>query len=148
MAQHGGYRKPSNPAPASGPGKMSRRTDGGPAQAAKYVSGLEYGGGEELMTAQQAAPMAAAGTGPVPQGDLGMLQQSPQGLFDPTERPLTQGQPFGEGAGPEVLATGGEPAPTRDKLMAALPMLMKVAESPTSSPELRALVTYLRAQQR
>jgi hypothetical protein len=145
MAQHGGYRKPSNPAPASGPGKMSRRTDGGPAQAARYVEGQPYGGGEELMTAQQAAPMAAAGTGPVPQGDLAMLQQSPQGLFDPTERPLTQGQPFGEGAGPEVLATA-EPAPTQNKLMAALPILMKAAERSDASPELRALVIYLQAK--
>jgi hypothetical protein len=125
---------------------MSKRTDGGPAQPARYVSDQPYGEGQELMTTQQAAPMAAAGTtGSVPAGDMGMLAQAPQGLFDPTDRPLTQGQPFGEGAGPEVLATG-EPAPTRKELMASLPMLMMEAERADASPELRALVTYLQAQ--
>jgi hypothetical protein len=127
---------------------MSQRTDGGPAsQAARYVSDQPYGEGQELMTQQGAAPMAAAGTGAVPQGDLAMLQQPRAGMFDPTDRPLTQGQPFGEGAGPEVLATGGEPAPPQmKKLMEALPYLMKVAERRDATPDLRALVIYLQAK--
>lgn len=137
----GGYQQPSSPAPVSGPGRLARRTDG--AQPARYVSDLPYGEGQELMSQQQAAPMAESAG--VPAGDLALLQQSPQALFDSTDRPLTQGQPFGEGAGPEVLATAN-PAPTRNKLTAALPMLMKAAEKPDASPELRALVTFLRSQ--
>ncbi len=42
MAEQGGYRAPSSPAPVSGPGALSQRTDGGPTQGAKYVSGLPY----------------------------------------------------------------------------------------------------------
>ncbi len=34
MEQQGGYRKPNNPAPVSGPGSLSQRTDGGPTQPA------------------------------------------------------------------------------------------------------------------
>ena len=47
MALQGGYRKPENPAPSSGPGALSQRTDGGPAQGAKYIPGLPYGQGQE-----------------------------------------------------------------------------------------------------
>ena len=58
----GGYRKPTNPAPVSGPGSLSKRTDGGPAdtQAAKYISGLPYGEGQAMMDIQNSAPLAAA----------------------------------------------------------------------------------------
>jgi hypothetical protein len=58
VAQQGGYRKPTNPAPVSGPGSLSQRTDGGPTQPAKYISGLPYGQGQETYDNQVAAPMA------------------------------------------------------------------------------------------
>ena len=32
MPEHGGKRTPGNPAPVSGPGQLSQRTDGGPQQ--------------------------------------------------------------------------------------------------------------------
>ena len=59
MAGKGGYQAPTNPAPVSGPGALSQRTDGGPAdsQAAQYVSGLPYGEGQAFMAQQQAAPL-------------------------------------------------------------------------------------------
>lgn len=144
MADHGGYRKPANPAPVSGPGRLSKRTDGG--QPARYVSGMDYGEGQELMDQQEAAPMADSSQ--IPPADMAMLARPQQGLFDPSPegRPFTQGMPFGEGAGPEALATANA-GPSRNKLVAALPMLMRAAEKPDSSPELRALVTFLRSQQ-
>ena len=40
---HGGYRKPEHPAPASGPGRLSKRTDGGPGQKLANYTGLDYG---------------------------------------------------------------------------------------------------------
>ena len=62
MAQQGGYRQPSNPAPVSGPGALSKRTDGGPidglkpsTQAPKYMPGLGYGKGGENMANEQSA---------------------------------------------------------------------------------------------
>lgn len=55
--QQGGYRKPANPAVASGPGALSQRTDGSPSQPATYISGLPQGQGQETYDQQVAAPM-------------------------------------------------------------------------------------------
>lgn len=96
MAQRGGYRKPNNPAPVSGPGSLSQRTDGGPTQPATYISGLPYGQGQETYANQVAAPMAG---NPVPQMEM------PTPLMAPTARPnepITTGVDIGAGAGSEV----------------------------------------------
>lgn len=101
MAQQGGYRKPENPAPMSGPGALSQRTDGGPAQGAKYISGLPYGQGQETYNQQTAAPMAAAEPAPTAPTLPPMMS-----LNDPTQRPdepLTAGLDIGEGPGSEVM---------------------------------------------
>lgn len=39
----GGPRRPTNPAPVSGPGAMSKRTDGGPAQKLRDLPDAQYG---------------------------------------------------------------------------------------------------------
>jgi hypothetical protein len=89
----GGYRAPSNPAPISGPGALSQRTDGGPTQGAKYVSGLPYGQGQETFSNQVAAPMA---------GNPFTAMDMPTELMAPTSRPnepITSGIDIGEGPG-------------------------------------------------
>ena len=110
MAQQGGYRKPENPAPASGPGALSQRTDGGPAQGAKYMSGLPYG--ENTMDQQTAAPMAGKAEVPsTPQISM------PTSLMAPTERPndpVTSGIDLG--AGPNSSALG---LPTEEPTLAS-----------------------------
>ena len=103
--QHGGYRRPSSPAPASGPGALSRRTDG---QGARYMAGGEYGEGQEMMDLQTSAPMSKAPAPPRPSRSRGAGQiveegMRPTPLFAPTERPdepITAGAPFGPGPGP------------------------------------------------
>jgi hypothetical protein len=55
--EQGGYRKPTNPAVASGPGALSQRTDGSPSQPATYISGLPQGQGQATFDQQVAAPM-------------------------------------------------------------------------------------------
>lgn len=90
---HGGYRRPEKPAPVSGPGSMSKRTDGGPTQPVQEVGGFEYGGRQDFADIQGGAPMA--GSEPV--------KATP--LFSPTERPdepITAGAPIGAGPGPAV----------------------------------------------
>ena len=97
MAQQGGYRKPTNPAPISGPGALSQRTDGGPTQPAKYISGLPYGEGQETYSNQVAAKMAG---NPVPQMEL------PTALLAQTSRPsepITSGIDRGNGVGSEAM---------------------------------------------
>ena len=104
--QRGGYRRPAKPAPVSGPGALSRRTDGGPSQGARYMRGGAYGEGQEMMGLQQAAPMAAEPkqrasaprkVAPVPITPLTAPTQRP-------DEPITTGNPLGAGPGPEVLS--------------------------------------------
>jgi len=101
-APQGGYRQPSNPAPVSGPGALSQRTDGGAlegmTQPAKYISGLPWGEGQATYDQQTSAPMAG-GSSPV------MPDVTP--LMAPTKRPnepVTMGNDMGAGAGSEALA--------------------------------------------
>lgn len=96
MAERGGYRTPSNPAPVSGPGALSQRTDGGPTQGATYISGLPYGEGQQTYANQVAAPM---------QGN-NFAMEMPTPLMAPTVRPnepITSGVDIGDGPGSEVM---------------------------------------------
>lgn len=53
----GGYRRPSSPAPVSGPGALSQRTDGGPGQPVRTPTGGQYGEAQALTQMQQGAPL-------------------------------------------------------------------------------------------
>jgi len=103
----GGYRVPSNPAAVSGPGALSQRTDGGPTQGAKYVSGLPYGQGQQTYSNQVAAPMAGNSMGASAMGDSGLVQmEMPTELMAPTTRPnepVSSGVDIGDGPGSEVM---------------------------------------------
>jgi hypothetical protein len=107
MAEQGGYRAPSNPAAVSGPGALSQRTDGGPTQGAKYMSGLPYGQGQENYSNQVAAPMAGNTMGASATGGSGLVQmEMPTELMAATSRPneaITSGIDFGDGPGSEVM---------------------------------------------
>ena len=104
--QQGGYRQPNNPAPVSGPGALSQRTDGGAqegmrspmqTQAPKYMPGLGYGQGGENMANEQAAPLAGNPTPNLP---------PLAGLYAPTARPnepITAGLDVGPGPGSEAM---------------------------------------------
>ena len=118
----GGYRQPSNPAPVSGPGALSQRTDG---QGAKYMAGGQYGEGQEMMDLQTSAPMSKAPEQPrmrQPRSGRQVVEEGmrPTPLFAPTERtnePITAGAPFGPGPGPAVRrAPTGRLAETLSRL--------------------------------
>lgn len=100
---HGGMRRPASPAPVSGPGALSQRTDG---QGARYIAGGEYGEGQEMMDLQTSAPMSKAPAAPRPRTGRQVVSEEmapPTPLFAPTERPdepITAGAPFGPGPGP------------------------------------------------
>lgn len=103
---HGGYRQPNNPAPVSGPGALSRRTDGGATegmqkpqqtQAPKYMAGLGYGEGGN-MEQQSGAAMQGSDLQPMPRPIVP--------LDAPTmrpEEPITTGINIGAGAGSESM---------------------------------------------
>lgn len=115
MAERGGYRKPENPAPVSGPGSLSQRTDGGPTQPAMYISGLPYGQGQETYNQQTAAPMAGS-------PEL-VQQQLPNivGLEEPTQfpdQPISFGADWGAGPGlSSVIPQGPSLLQTVEKAM-------------------------------
>lgn len=145
MAQQGGYRQPNNPAPVSGPGAMSQRTDGGPAdtQAAKYISGLPYGEGQAMMDIQGSAPMAAAPQMPAPAPVVP--------LSAPTQRagePVTSGADVGPGPDMSSLGLGAKDfaadEQARATLISYMPALLQVASQPGTSPETRNIIRRLR----
>lgn len=119
MAGHGGPRKPAHPAPVSGPGRLSRRTDGGPTQALSVASGLPYGDRQGLLDSEKTAGMAAADpapstpkiqVGPPPQnggpGQGAPPQMTPFGA--PTQNPnepVTNGVDIGAGQGSDAIQT-------------------------------------------
>ena len=130
----GGMRRPQNPAPVSGPGQLSQRTDGGPQQVLSDVSGLAYGENQGMEDLQAAAPMSASGQATARatrRGGAGRATQRAAGmgatpLFAPTQRPdepVTAGAPFGPGAGPTAaqMPAPGELANTVRKMVGADP---------------------------
>jgi len=124
---HGGSRTPAKPAAVSGPGSLSKRTDGGgPKQVISVAPGQAYGDAKQQHADEALVPMGAATPLPnVPAQQLsnpggGAPQQSPAyqgGDFGaPTNRPnepVTHGSPIGPGGGPEALQLGpGNPGAT------------------------------------
>jgi hypothetical protein len=105
----GGYRQPNNPAPVSGPGALSQRTDGGAiegmTQPQQQYTGFAYG--ENSAIAEQQSGASLAGTG-FPDFNFTPLNA-------PTERPnqpVTAGIDIGEGGGSELMAGMPNYAPT------------------------------------
>ena len=109
--RQGGMRRPQNPAPVSGPGQLSQRTDGGPQQVLSDVSGMPYGENQAMEAIQAMAPMSASPSAASPRArsrqagstgrQAGGMSATP--LFAPTQRPdepVTAGAPFGPGPGP------------------------------------------------
>jgi len=133
MAGKGGYQAPANPAPVSGPGALSQRTDGGPAdtQAAQYVSGLPYGEGQALMATQQSAPMSAAPQAPAPAPIVPLHAPS---IGDGI--PVTSGADAGAGPG---MASLNLPSPATTNYQDAKSMLQAMSKSPNASPALQYL---------
>lgn len=134
MAGKGGYQAPRNPAPVSGPGKLSKRTDGGPGskQAQRWVPTDDYGGATEMQQIQQGAPM---------RGDV--MPAEPIPFNAPTQRPdepITAGAPFGPGPGPDPRQV----RPADDDVAAAI----RVAYSLYPSPQLAQMVADLDKQGR
>lgn len=153
--QRGGYRKPTNPAPVSGPGALSKRTDG---QPARYAAGMAYGEGQDFYELQTQAPMSSATPAPasLPLNQGSALANYAKEVipFDaPTQypdEPMTTGLRTGAGAGPEILSTPAMIAAQNSedvaRLMAVLPIYARIAESPNASNAMRNFYRYLRSQ--
>lgn len=149
MTGRGGYQPPSRPAPVSGPGQLSRRTDGGPSQPIRVPTGGSYGDATNLQSLQQAAPLAQSPGGDAAPGLLGGLPL-PQGAgFDqPTQMPdtpVTDGAALGPGADTAALGVTDAQDADLQKLITYLPVFEAMANVPGSSRSARNLVRELKA---
>ena len=147
----GGKRTPRNPAPVSGPGQLSQRTDGGPQQTLATMTGMPYGENAEFNTMQSQAPLSAAGqtTARAPRPKAGRGGgQGPVPLFSPTQRPdepVTAGAPFGPGEGPYVPLNSSQQAISDAAVIGKyLPDLMRIAEDPGTPDGFKRFVRYVR----
>jgi hypothetical protein len=152
---HGGPRTPAHPAPVSGPGALSQRTDGGPGSKTQPIAKLPdagYGEQAQFRSIQAGAPIqkvAAPGSGApsgVPSGPL------PPPLDAPTSRadePITAGVDMGAGPGSDVLGLFDPSKMTENDIRymkAYLPTLQYIVDSnPHADTITRALVRSLRA---
>lgn len=148
MAQ-GGYRQPNNPAPVSGPGALSRRTDGGGPgnqQPVRVPTGGSYGDATQLQKLQQAAPLAATPGGEEAQ-PMGLPLPSGPAFGAPTaqaETPVTDGAALGAGAGLEALGLASQRDADMERLIQYLPVFEHMASVPNASRGVRNLVRQLK----
>lgn len=147
----GGYRRPSNPAPVSGPGALSRRTDG--RQPVMSLPDAKYGEQAAYKAAQQAAPMSASAGGmgagaaaPAVGPDLSNVVPFGAPSQRPDE-PIQAGLPMGPGAGSTLAPQQPTLSPEDVKrLQPYIPTLVLLASQEDSSPATKQFVRQLRAE--
>lgn len=139
---HGGYRQPSNPAPVSGPGALSRRTDGGPTQPTRVAPGGEYGSRQEMESIQSGAPMQGGGgdtAPPPPTIPLDAESQAPN-------EPITAGADAGEGLSMSAAGIYTDDDATLEQLAPLVRSLEMAANLPSATPQTRSFVRALKAR--
>ena len=150
----GGYRKPNNPAPVSGPGSLSQRTDGGPSnpniQPAQNVTDLPWGQGQEFYNTQVSGNDALRKIEQTNTPATGFTESAPSQsiipLNSPTQwkdTPVTDGVDAGEGRG---MAALGLPAQEITNYMSAKDMITSLASNPNASPQLKFLAQQIGRQ--
>lgn len=125
----GGYQRPTNPAPVSGVGRNSRRTDGRP--NIRDLPDAQYGENIDYVGVQQAG-VAAASAGPV--GESAPLPASFTTPSTNPDVPVTSGAEYGAGPGAGSLgfAPDGNTADAQD-LRKYWPVIIKAADSDVPS---------------
>lgn len=123
---HGGYRQPTNPSPVSGPGKLSRRTDG-----------------------PMHAPVPGS-TGPAPEQARPAIDPSVLTPLDAESQrpfePVTAGMSGGPGAGPALPPGIDMSEADRERLRSYLPVFLFQASQPEASSAFKQYVRQLRAE--
>jgi hypothetical protein len=121
-------------------------------QPSRYISGMPYGQGQQLMQQQKSAPMSApqvqgeAMNAPMSAGPMDKLRT----LLDDTTNPLepqSTGIDFGRGAGsetmPQNLVSDSRPLENQTIIKKYLPAFANAAKSKDAPDSFKALVNYL-----
>lgn len=142
----GGFRPT---APQNNPANISATGGNGQSgkQPMRYVSGLPYGQGQEMMAQQASAPMAKAA--PAASGQLPQLRD----LLSPTafpEEPITAGVDYGPGPGSDVLPKNIDANTRPDENKAIIdkymPALLQAAQMDDAPDSYKRFVNYLLGQ--
>jgi hypothetical protein len=145
MAGPGGYRAPANPAPVSGPGALSQRTDG--RQPIMDLPDAGYGENAQFRQDQAGAALpqsnapsspaiSGAGAGPAaPPPEMNAPQPLSAGTLNP-DQPVTHGADAGDGPG---LASLNLQSPVQQQYQSAHDMITSLAMNPNASPALQYL---------
>ncbi len=141
MATHGGYRAPAKPAPVSGPGAHSQRTDG--RQPIADLPDAAYGEDATFRELQKGAPLAQAspataqGAGGI---DLSSVIPMAASSGQPGT-PVTDGADAGAGASSAALQLADSPdAIDAQHFRQYWPALQQIADDPNATPGTRAWV--------
>lgn len=140
MAGVGGYQAPANPAPVSGPGALSRRTDG--RQPIMDLPDAGYGENTQFRADQAGAAMPQTQAPPSPSGGGGAPAPQPNpptplsaGSVMP-DQSVTHGADSGPGPGTASL---GLVNPVQSQYQSASDLIQTLASNPNASPALRYL---------
>jgi len=142
----GGYRptasqnNPANISATGGNGQSGK-------QPMRYVSGLPYGQGQEMMAQQASAPMAQAA--PAASPALPQLRD----LMSPTafpDEPITAGVDYGPGPGSDVLPknidANTRPDENRAIINKYMPALLQAAQMEDAPDSYKRFVNFLMVQ--
>lgn len=139
---------PARPAMVSGPGQLSRRTDGGPNQKLRELPDAQYGEAKTFRDLQKGAPLAqtpqSGQASPTNNGRPTAVKPNLTPLSAPStnpDEPVTTGAALGPGAGPEAL---GINQPGADYSNARNVLTSVIAAS--GSTEAQALLNSLASQ--
>jgi hypothetical protein len=143
MAAQGGYRKPGNPAPVSGPGALSKRTDG------RVAEGFAYGMNKQINEQAAGAPLAKIAQTVARPMNVAPSQPPITTLTEPTmnpDEPVTAGINMGAGPGAEALmlpSNADNNAEFNKSISSYYPVLSFVASRPNTSAETRRALSIL-----
>jgi len=141
---------PADPAPASGPGALAKRTDGGPAQKLRDLPDAKYGEQATYQDQQKAAPLSQTPSVPTaPQANPAADAVVPFGAeTQRPDEPVTSGAALGAGPGTESLGIQPQQVAAQDagKVSQYLPILEAMANMPDALPGSRMFVNLLKAQ--
>ena len=143
MATQGGYRKPGTPAPVSGPGALSRRTDG------RVAEGYTYGMNKQINEQAAAAPLAKVAKAVARPMNVAPSQPPITTLTEPTmnpDEPITSGINMGAGPGAEALmlpSNADNNAQFNQSISSYYPVLSYIASRPNTSAETRRALAIL-----
>ena len=145
--ENSGGNRPT--APQNNPANISATGGAGQSgtQAAKYIPGMPYGQGQELMAQQTSAPMSGGPEGPIFGKQLGTL-------LDPTNNPsepVTAGVDMGPGPGSDILPKNisADTRADENKMIVQkyLPTLLYAANLPDTPDSYKRFINYLLEQQ-